>query len=335
MFGESIYSEQSHHDFSAATKIPESKCNNVSFMKVEVLPSELRNLLAVSESYICYAVTTKRNLLRLINTITGDKIILRGHEAAVIDLKFSPTDNNMLCSIDRGDSGDSPHVFFWQKEEGNEALNFQSIAKLGLQATFLLPHPSQSHIWLLADARHVGLYSTKSGSMPSAYTALPSHLCISPADGEVSGVSFAADGRAIAVAVTNAQSGLTSLQIWRVGSATGDIANLASKPLTPANHSNAPKVANFLALHFVGRMLVTVEKTDGSSGGTREATISYTVHVFRCDARFEMKQIQTLTVNLPRFKSSLSAAHGSNSQLEVSLCCDGSETAKYLILTSR
>ena len=39
-----------------------------------------------------------------------DKAILRGHEAAVVDLTFSPVRSDCLCSIDQGDSLSGSHV---------------------------------------------------------------------------------------------------------------------------------------------------------------------------------------------------------------------------------
>ena len=39
-----------------------------------------------------------------------DKAILRGHEAAVVDLTFSPVRSDCLCSIDQGDSFSGSHV---------------------------------------------------------------------------------------------------------------------------------------------------------------------------------------------------------------------------------
>ena len=48
-------------------------------MKVEDIVPNCKNLLTVNDSYICYSVTSKKNLLRLINTVNGEKIILRGN----------------------------------------------------------------------------------------------------------------------------------------------------------------------------------------------------------------------------------------------------------------
>ena len=48
----------------------------VTLMKTEGQLKSCRNVLAVNENYICYSV--KKNLLRVINTITTEKTLLRG-----------------------------------------------------------------------------------------------------------------------------------------------------------------------------------------------------------------------------------------------------------------
>ena len=61
---------------------PESKCNTVSFMKIDDIAKNCRNLLAVSDCYICYAVSGNRSL-RVIQKETGEKSILRGYKLIV------------------------------------------------------------------------------------------------------------------------------------------------------------------------------------------------------------------------------------------------------------
>lgn len=120
--------------------IPPLKSNNVSFMKVEDLPFYCRNILAISESYICYSVTQRKNLLRIINTVIGEKVILRGHDSAVLDLKFSPVDSNALCSVDDGDDVTKSHTMVWEKQEqGDWKITYE----LPLQANIVRAHPCQ------------------------------------------------------------------------------------------------------------------------------------------------------------------------------------------------
>ena len=91
------------------TDTPECKCNSVSFMRPESLaplPLHCRNLVAVSERFICYS--PKRTMLRVIQVASAEKDLLKGHQHSVLDLKFSATDDSILCSVDAGaDDGDA------------------------------------------------------------------------------------------------------------------------------------------------------------------------------------------------------------------------------------
>lgn len=328
LFGDNIYEANSHHEFSATREIPESKCNNVSFMKVEELPENLRNLLAVSESFICYSVTTKKNLLRLINTITGDKVILRGHEAAIIDLKFSPSDNGVLCSIDRGLEATSPHIFFWKKEESS-GLDFQCTAQLNLSATFLQPHPSRSDVWLFADSFNVALYSTLNKSaaatLPVSYADLPAHLSFGSSQ-IVKDVAFVVNGNAVAVALAASDSSAdVTIQICAAG-------NGASSLKVSSSINDGPVLKNFLCMKYVGGYLVTVCK--GKS--PVQDKLAYELSVWDCDSSSNYCQkVQTVHVELPRFRSNLIKSATANASLEVSLSSDGTSGSKYLVIASR
>jgi hypothetical protein len=147
-------------------------------MKVEDLPVSLRRLLAVSDAYLCYSVTSKKNLLRLIHTSTGDKVILRGHDAAIIDIKFSPVDGGVLASIDMGELVTSPHIFFWRKSESSN-IDFEVVNQLHICASFIEPHPCLPNLWLLGDGSNFGVFSTvpqNNSPPPCSYSDLLSHI---------------------------------------------------------------------------------------------------------------------------------------------------------------
>jgi hypothetical protein len=134
LYGDDIIDATSSFSYSITSDAPPVKSNNVSFMKPEQLPLDCRSILAVGKSHICYSVTQKKNLLRLIDTSSGEKVILRGHESAVLDLRFSPADSNSrcLCSVDAGSNDgpaagyassssshvdSKPHTIVWEKQE--------------------------------------------------------------------------------------------------------------------------------------------------------------------------------------------------------------------------
>ena len=142
LYGDDIIDAMSVFSYSTDhNDTPPVQSNNVSFMKVEQLPFNCRSILAAGESHICYSVTQKKNLLRLIDTVTGEKALLRGHESAVLDLRFSPADNRCLCSVDAESiesaavpyaSPDSkPHTIVWEKQEQGD---WKTTAELPLKA---------------------------------------------------------------------------------------------------------------------------------------------------------------------------------------------------------
>lgn len=110
-----------------------------------------RNLLGVSPMYLCY--TVRETLLRVINTITTDKVILRGHEERVQDMKFSPiASTGLLCSVDDNSTDDSSkhHIFIWKLTQSQSLLNYVTVKSFFLSACFVLPHPISPDTWLIA-----------------------------------------------------------------------------------------------------------------------------------------------------------------------------------------
>jgi len=165
--------------FDSSKDLPESKSNNVSFMKVEDIPMDCRNVLAVSETHICYSVTQKKNLLRIIDTQLGEKVILRGHEHSVHDLRFAASDSAMLCSVDSGEGASKAHTIVWKKQEQGD---WKIHAELGLRASMVRPHPVQADLWLVAGGRSLGIFSARASPTVAAaaasYEALPLHLVV-------------------------------------------------------------------------------------------------------------------------------------------------------------
>jgi hypothetical protein len=165
--------ERSIFPFDPSSEIPPSKSNNVSFMKIEDLNKNCRNILAVSESYICYSVTQKRNVLRVIDTITGEKAILRSHESAILDVKISPVDSSTFCSVDSG-AGATPRVVVW-KAVNEKKVEFNPAVTLSVPATVVVAHPLQSNIWAISDKRNLAVFSASRAAedKPSSYEQFP------------------------------------------------------------------------------------------------------------------------------------------------------------------
>lgn len=75
-----IFGKDIHNKYTVLSidsdNTPESRSNTVSLMKAEGQMNSCRNILAVTENYICYSV--RKNLLRVINTVSTEKTLLRG-----------------------------------------------------------------------------------------------------------------------------------------------------------------------------------------------------------------------------------------------------------------
>ena len=158
---------------------PESKCNIVCvFPKPESLAYECRNLLGVSESYICYSV--KKTLLRIINTVSTARALLRGHGSYVLDLKFSRVAKSTnVCSVDEGD-GEGSHTFIWQINDGAE-LTSVTVGQFSLRSSIVQPHPTLVNVWAIAtnsgDHSKIGFISPSiQAELVKLYEDLPVHI---------------------------------------------------------------------------------------------------------------------------------------------------------------
>jgi hypothetical protein len=145
----------------------DSKCNVVSVFPTEEF-SNCKNLLAISHSYVCYS---RKTLLRIINTVTSAKSVLRGHNSNITDLKFSLCgDMNLLCSVEEGalDSNkvpiddDNSHIFIWrlssedleQQQQSSEPpeLRCEVLCRSRLRASLVAAHPLNPLLWCVASS---------------------------------------------------------------------------------------------------------------------------------------------------------------------------------------
>lgn len=301
--------------------LAESKCNNVSFMKLEPLPSDCRSVLAVSDAYICYAVTQKRNLLRVIDSQTGEKSLLRGHQHCVTDLSFSPVDVHCICSVDAADGappigadagagGAADHVFFWRKAAEGE---WERRASLPLQAHRTVPHPARSNWWALLS--HSGSSSDSGNSSVcvvdvdalASGDAAGSTLKMQLSAGErATDVAFSSDGAQLVVGIASrSSSGASShrVQLYSfvpslVGKAATDTdeSSMGRRQLVPvysASQATQMVLATGPESALLGLQclpqdhLLTVtsscSRSAGIGGASDSATaVSYVLTVWRC-----------------------------------------------------
>ena len=157
-YGKDIFEDRvefHYKDFSES--LPSVRCNDVSFMKIEELDENCRNILAVANTYICYSVTSKRNLLRLIDSLTGEKGILRAHEANIADIQVSPVDHSYFGSVDSVESTSFSHTFIWKR--GAKNIDFTQAASLPMKANLIRAHPEQATVWAVCDGKQFSVFN--------------------------------------------------------------------------------------------------------------------------------------------------------------------------------
>lgn len=136
------------------------KCNSVSFFKPEARPDDCRSGVAVSERFICY--TVKGILLRVIDTTTGDKTLLKGHTSFITDVFFSGVNQDALCSADmnRSEAG----LFFWRLISADGSLMSEVINRFSVPACMVRPHPVCPDTWAVSDGADIAVLSAQQSS---------------------------------------------------------------------------------------------------------------------------------------------------------------------------
>eukprot|EP01036_Dinobryon_divergens_P029721 gene29721-38856_t len=321
LFGIDIVDRKSFTSFKDQPEIPDPKSTSVSFMKIEELPFHCK----------------KRTQLRLIQQDTG------GHEAAVVDLTFSPVRSDCLCSIDQGDSLSGSHVIVWKRDKESN-LDFQATCKLPIRGCrHVLAHPTTPFVWALADEKNVAVFSSVQSE--SIQCAAGQFIV---GGQEVRGtetildIAFTSDGGSIIAAVESNQSTHVSLHIWRIENVETEqslkgAANLTSLvTLNLIQQQEADRLLRIYALDTQNLVTVSTARSKSSS------TVSYILQVWNIASiqgfsdDSQRIPVQMVAVELPLFKSRMSQESSSlkNPNLECSLWCEHS-SGRYLVLASR
>jgi hypothetical protein len=152
--------------------------NNVSFMKIDDLDADCRNLLVFGESYICYSVTQKRTSIRAIDSVSGEKVLLKAHESCILDIKVSITEPDSFCSCDNGDASNKPHIVIW-KRSPQKPLEITQLIHYSIPAKIIQPHPMRN-VWAISNGRAIGLLSMNSSYdlQATTYQQLKAHLIL-------------------------------------------------------------------------------------------------------------------------------------------------------------
>ena len=207
-YGHPITANNYSISFTGSEETPEPMCNTVCFLKSEDLNPKCRNLLAVSNSYICYIV--KKSKLRVIHTESSKMALLQGHEYPILDLKFSKADCRVLCSIDDSPTDDvtanlTARIIIWRLDYSEEVTS-KILAQYAFGAAVVQPHPLIADVWAVAKGNNVGIISgsMESCEMLKSYGDLSLNATVA---GSVTDLSFSSDGKVLVVTTT---SGSTS-----------------------------------------------------------------------------------------------------------------------------
>jgi WD40 repeat protein len=201
-YGLPITSNNYSISFTGNEETPEPMCNTVCFLKSEDLNPKCRNLLAVSNSYICYIV--KKSKLRVIHTESSKMALLQGHEFQILDLKFSKADCRVLCSIDDRDdvaASLTARIIIWRLDYSEEVTS-KILSQFSFGAAVVQPHPLIAEVWAVAKGSNVGVISgsLESGEMLKSYGELSLNATVT---GNVTDLSFSSDGKVLVVTTTN------------------------------------------------------------------------------------------------------------------------------------
>jgi hypothetical protein len=176
-FGLDITRQDCSVSFSGQEEIPDSKCNTVSYVNKEAITLKCRNLLAISDTYISYAI--KKSMIRVIQTVSTHIDLLKGHEFPILDLKFSPVDRSILCSVDDIPDGaltGIPKIIIWKLND-EATLTHSILSQYAIGATIIQPHPKLSTVWAIVKNGSVGIVTVALGGDGAGGGLIHMRLC--------------------------------------------------------------------------------------------------------------------------------------------------------------
>ena len=272
--------------------IPDTKSNNVSFMKVESLHPDTRNLLATCDSFICYSVTAKKNLIRVIHTVTGEKNILRAHEFPIVDLKFSDN-GKFLCSVDNGPGSNSlsnsNSIVLWE-EDSSATCGYVEVKRFNYQAKMVVAHCKPELFVAASDSALISIHA-KGGEQ------------VHSMDQEsIIDIDFNTTGTHIVVALKN-----TSDRFFRVYKVQGDLVSGSNIRFERCNFMQDQTVPDMKCLTCISENSVVICKSNNN------IQFGYTLELYDFDVnKGTISLTQSITLNLPQYDSK----RGKSSSLE-------------------
>jgi hypothetical protein len=327
-YGLPITSNKYSISFTGNEETPEPMCNTVCFLKSEDLNPKCRNLLAVSNSYICYIV--KKSKLRVIHTESSKMALLQGHEFPILDLKFSKADCRVLCSIDDTDdvaASLTARIIMWRLDYSEEVTS-KILAQFSFGAAVVQPHPLIAEVWAVAKGSNVGIISgsLESGEMLKSYGELSLNATVA---GTVTDLSFSSDGKVLVVTTT---TGTTSNIVAFILPPVEFLA-LGKGKLIPKSQLTNPATSDseIYAITCLPCGFLTASKIASTSASNR----SIQLNLLSADIGDSfLHPIQSITVTLPVHSAANSLEESSN-DIKLAFKNTGESSVNLVVLCHR
>ena len=323
--GKALIAQHTHLEADLGDS-PGSKCNTVSYMKPESLDYYCRNVVAASERFICYSV--RKSLLRVIQTESTQKDLLRGHESTVLDIEFSKVDKSILCSVDSGEgvSAVNARVIIWQLKESADAadLTHAIVREYLLPAMVLNASPVSGQCFAIAFNNRWGIVDgNRDDAGLSSYDSLHVRCCLKASD-MIKGISYSCNGSHLAAIVKSVDADSRVLVWYDVN----EVFNVRS----PLGDACIPSIESISALRYISANTIAI---------LAETTSNVTLSVWCAQNGAQPKPHQTISVPLEimeRSKNSgvlVSKNYDPSLRYSLTMAGESSLKEKFLLLSSR
>mmetsp|Transcript_23357 Transcript_23357/g.21245 ORF Transcript_23357/g.21245 Transcript_23357/m.21245 type:complete len:1408 (+) Transcript_23357:45-4268(+) len=266
-YGQNINKFSSNYVINKEIEIPQLRLLLVSQAKLEAIPSNCHTLITSAKSLICYTTTTKKSLMRLINTKNGEKKILRGHNNNPIsDMKFSSNDNHTIfCSCD---SISNTNIILLKED-----FDTQVLYEINKPSHLIRGSPINSFDWLLANNNQL-----------SKVNALDLNIITVDAAATITDVAFTSNGRYV-YALTKDQDNKSLISLYN------------NTVLTHEKTFDSTISHTVESITIVNNYLVTIVKTDSDLNYINSIVKVYYINEINNQVDLELKQ--EIAISLP------------------------------------
>ncbi len=147
-----------------------------------------RIVIATNSMYTCYVV--KGNQIRVLSPQTSNKLLLKGHDSTVLDMKIAERDTSILCSTSQSET------IFWKIDGIDGELAFTKLHIAYCPGKIVASHPHSADVWAVANQSKVTFVSLSARDCPG--------IVLNCGDSsEVRDMCYSADGKNLIVSYSN------------------------------------------------------------------------------------------------------------------------------------